>query len=257
MKRPKVDEGTSTITEQVSEETTHEAALRYQDIVLAARDRIETGYMDLAEALFEIKVRELYRSFGSPTFQDYCRDNLDVEPGRAFGLTKVWDGVKSLGLPRDRLEKMGWTKALVLVSNMNNLSEDDKEFLLSGAVEMSRAELTAFVARRSEPGTREQNLVLKFPAGSDHTKTILSAIGVAKDMLKTEDISVAMSLIASEWLVNSGDIPERLPISTYLRVLGRHCGGEFIFRAGDAQGEDDEFEDDTHTEEISEDVLEG
>jgi len=212
--------------ESTADASTHELALLYQDQAKAAMGDIDKGYLDLAEALFEIKHKELYRSLGIPTFQDYCKDALDLEYGKAHALTRIWDSIKSLGLPRHKLEEIGWTKARLLCQH---LTDENSEELLDNAATMTRSQLQDFIAikTKGEGYSRTDSLILKFPADSPNTKIILEAIEIGKRNFETEDLHVALAAILTDWMSTNGMSPEKVPVETFLRLCSRVYGGKF------------------------------
>lgn len=204
----------------------YELAVKFQDQAKNAQRDLDKGYLDLAEALFEIKHKELYREFGIPTFQNYIEGVLDMEYGKCHALTKIWDSIKSLGLPREELERMGWTKARIACSAMD---ESNAEEILEAAKTMSRKDLQSYVSRRGGGNyDKADALILKFPADSANTRIIVEALDIGKRNFETEDPHTALAAILTEWMATNGLSPEKVPVDTFLRLLNRVYGGKFI-----------------------------
>src|SRR5512137_2660916 len=131
-----------TVTEQTTapvEKTVEVLSEEYRAKALDAKKMIETNYLYLAEAIFKIKHEEWYRDYGgAQTFVDYVKHELDMDVNKAFQLTKIWDAIISLNLPKDRLLEMGWTKAAIVAQHAK---EDTADELIAQAERMSTTEL--------------------------------------------------------------------------------------------------------------------
>ena len=188
-------------------------------------EAINKGYIGLAHALFEIKYKEYYRDWGIATFRIYVEKELDLNFQKADRLTKIWDAIKSLNLPIEELEVIGFTKATIMVQHV---TEDNKNELIALAKNLSVIEFTKAAAdstysQKTSPATTRA-YVIKLGGGSAGVQVIQDGVELAKRIFETDDDGVALSSIINEWVTDKAGVLEKVTLETHLELLKRNYG---------------------------------
>jgi uncharacterized protein with NAD-binding domain and iron-sulfur cluster len=184
--------------------TEDQTATTMREQAKLAKSNIDKDYLLLAEALFEIKHKEYYRKWGIDTFATYCDQELDIKNAKAVNLTRIWDAIKSLALPREELIKIGYTKALMIVSKIES-GEGSSTELIELAKGKSVQQLQEILSNRKYTNRVDKvgaaDIVIKYAAESGHNGLISQAITYAKKYFNTEDASEAFGLLVNEWMM--------------------------------------------------------
>lgn len=223
-------------TTRLSRKKETQTAVANQEIrerAMQAAQNIETSYMDLAEALFDIKNSEFYREWGIATFSDYASAELGIGDSKANALVKIWDKMKSLGLSRDRLTAIGWSKARAMIRVVDLCDPED---LFENAEKMSFLEFEAHVRNiqgLSPAPPKSGNLVFRIPAGTAEANNIAEAVEAAKKVFGIENDALALAAACQQWFLEYGNEALVLPLEQVLPILNRTYGGKFHHEAGD------------------------
>jgi len=180
-----------------------EAALVREKARIAFKN-IDTGYLELAEALFIIKHKDYYRRWGIESFYTYCEIELGLKTTKAAGLVAIWDAIKSLGLPKEELGKIGFYKASMLARAANS-GINGRELLdialKSNSVTLEEAIRERKTRHRVESGLANvTDLHIKYSAESGHRMLVEQGINAAKKAFETEDASEALALLIHDWM---------------------------------------------------------
>lgn len=214
------------------EKTETELKMEARQRAVDAYRGVEKNYLVLAETLFTIKHKQWYRDYPYSTFVDYVEQDVGMSHVKAWTLTKIWDAIQSLNLPKDRLMEIGWSKAAILAQHA---TADNYEELLDFAEKASVQQFAdRFPKTGSGPGGGSAGLVLKFVPGTASYDLLSQAVTAAKPLLDaTETTETIVAYVCSEWISYSGTIPEAIPVERMIPFLERTYGGKFIYQRGD------------------------
>lgn len=185
--------------------TEDQTATTMREQAKLAKKSIDQDYLLLAEALFEIKHKEYYRKWGIDTFTTYCQVELDIPNAKAVNLTRIWDAMKSLALPKEELIAIGYTKALVILRDIEGSGGNSSE-LIELAKQNSVQDLQTILKTRRYTNRVDKvgaaDIVIKYAAESGHNALIAQAITFAKKHFGTEDASEAFALMTNDWMIS-------------------------------------------------------
>ncbi len=217
-------------TETVAVLTEDQTATIMRDQAKLAKSGIDRDYLLLAEALFEIKHKEYYRKWGIDTFATYCDHELEIQSAKATMLTRIWDAMKALALPREELIKIGYTKASLLIKDIEG--GGDVRELIDLAKKNSTKELQTILRDRHYTHRVDtvgaSDIIIKYEAASGHNQLVSQALGYAKKHFETENPSEALALILNDWMINQETSTDNIPLETHLAFLRRRFKVDII-----------------------------
>jgi len=190
-----------------------------------AKGQIEHNFLVLAECLFMIVRSASYRKWGYKSFKAYVENELDFQPRKATYLVSVWNMVVSYDLPRDRIEKIKWYKAALLLPVLH---DENKELWLERAEQMSTAELERAVkeyqAEMSGFEHASQIVKLMFRLDTADASLVADAVEKSKEINETDNGGVALARICSEWLVMKGASLSAASADYYIDYINKTFG---------------------------------
>ncbi len=194
-----------------------------RDRLMELNKGIDSGYLEFAELLSEACHRDYHEDWGHGSFKEYCEAELDIDFKRkAYYLMKIWDAVKSLGLPKAEITKLGWAKMKDLSAV---LTKENAKELLAEAKKISSRELTERVKIMRKTGSRGNlppapvTTKLSLTLGESEHAIIMEALNEAKKLGNTEDLAVAFEMICQDWLAEKGVKPEVTHLEDHIEYL--------------------------------------
>lgn len=223
--------------------------------------QIESGYMDLSEVMYTVREKEYFREWGHASFKDYADAELSMDGNKANALATIWDKMKSLNLKKEALERIGWTKARLLVRVAD---EENFEELVDAAETMTQTQFRERVVElsggKSSRGRKQQGFTLKFDLGSSEGRIVQEALERAAKLFETKDTAIAFSSMCGQWLAESGQLDKtETSAKDICKVLGRIYNAVFTYeeKDEDLNETDEEETDEDETEDETEDEDEG
>lgn len=203
--------------------------------------QIEQGYLDLARLLSEAFHAEFHADWGHQTFESFCNSELSTHYRKAKYLISIYDKVKFLDLPKDRVEKLGWTKMKEIATVID--AENAKEWL-EKAEKLTSRELedeVSTVKRRRVGGSSTPAMVtMTFKMTDVEANPITEALEEAKKLCEADNDSIALEMICQDWLMDRAEKPATRSLAdqiTYLeKVYGVHIDYK-VFKPGESQEE--------------------
>lgn len=189
--------------------------------ILEAHKAIETNYIALAQLLSEAYHKEFYTEWGFKDFREYCETELDIHYRKAMYLVDIWDKVKSLGLSKAKVAKLGWTKMKDIASVVT--AENQAEWL-EKADKMTSRELTEAVqvsrkADTSQAGPVPTITTMTFRLSEAEANIITEALEEAKKLTETDNAVMALEIICQDWLEQKGISPTRTNLDDRVKFL--------------------------------------
>lgn len=169
---------------------------------------INEHYFDVGCILYHLKEDDIYKTIdGNKYYSDkhtkwkqFCEDHLSVSYRTAQYWLNLYRYFSDMGISRDKLRSIGWSKAKELIDITDDPSTLD--IILTRAEQMTIGELRAFIEdyKVTENATAEvtkfKKFVFNLPAAqSEHAEEIIKAAA-----RHTEgDMNEAFWMIALEW----------------------------------------------------------
>ena len=212
--------------------------------IQSAQGRIEESYIDLARLMSEAYHKEFYAEWGHATFEAYCQDELDIKYRKARYFVDIWDKVKSLDLPHDRVAKLGWTKMRDIASVIDE--KNAKEWL-EKAENMTTREVEEAVKISRKKDTSGSSVpvfvTMTFRMSETEANVITEAMSEAKKLCESSEDVTALEMICQDWLFEKGEHPAARSLAEQIEFLGKVFGVEIEFtvtKQGETQAEKSE-----------------
>lgn len=192
-----------------------------RDRLLEAKGALENGYLEMAQLISEAFHKEFHLNWGFGTFREYCEQELEIGYHKATYFMDIWDKVKTLELPKSKVTKLGWTKMKDIAAVV---TKENAEELLEKASSMSSRELTETVKtmRKSDPN-KDKNVpvtvTFSVKMGESEHRVVLDAIEEAKKLLETDQTTLALETICSDWMEAKGGQPTVTALEDYIAYL--------------------------------------
>ena len=197
-----------------------------REAILVARDRVDSGYMDLSKLLHQAYYKEFYVEWGHEDFRSYCDAELGTDYRKAMYLVDIWDKVRKLNLPLKEVEAIGWSKMKEVAAVIDE--KNAKEWLTK-AKEMSARDLQEAVRLvRKSDGTLGDTVpkitTMSLKMSESEAGIILDAIEEAKKLCENDNPVVALGMICQDWSESQGQAPKRASLEDHIKFLERVYG---------------------------------
>lgn len=194
--------------------------------ILEALGKVEDGYFDVCEKLYEARLHNYHEALGYKEWDNFVADRFGMKPRKADYFIGIQKAIVSCKLKRKDLKGIGWSN---LGAVYKVLEPETYKDWLAKAKKHSHRELTEMVkiARRAQqqasgegPSTPPPVIgTLTVRMGEDKLVFIEQALGMACEILQTEDKGAALAHISTEWLEAKGVKPEALTLDQWITFL--------------------------------------
>jgi len=216
--------------------------------ILDAKNQIQVGYLDYAKLLTEAYHNSYHEKWGFNTFEEYCSKELDTEYRKARYFIDIWDKVKALDLPKEKVNALGWTKMKEVASV---ITEKNAKEWLEKAQKMTSRELAeaAKIVRKKDTTDMDVPSIttLTLRMTEAEANVILEAIDEAKNLCDSTNAVIAMEMICQDWLTAKGVTPQRTSLKDYIDYIEKLYGVKVKVTKGESK---------TDTEKEAEEILE-
>ena len=193
--------------------------------ILDAQEQIETGYLDMARLLTEAYHNDFHEKWKFDSFEDYCNKELDIKYRKARYFIDIWDKVKSLDLPKDKVAALGWTKMKEIATV---ITEKNAKTWMDKAEKMTSRELAeaAKIVRKKDTSEIDVPSIttLTLRMTEAEANVILEAIEEAKNLCDSTNAVIAVEMICQDWLTAKGVTPERTSLKDYITYIEKLYG---------------------------------
>jgi len=224
-------------TRDYSHLPTHEqAAYCCKDKIEDAHKRAHMVYYDMSLGLLEAYENDYAPIWGCANFAEYVEKNLDMKYRQAYYMVDAGKVIRKLSLPREQVERIGWTKMRAITDFINAKPEDASRYL-DMAERMSRTQLQAALEgevnlqreKQAKPAVMRLSLKLE----GDAANVVSEALTIACEDIGREDVGLAFHHIAGEWMMARGATPKSTPLEDWLAFLRKVYNVDLV-RAEDA-----------------------
>ena len=199
--------------------------------ILGIQEQKEKSYVNLALLLYEAYTSKYAVEWGYKDFKTYAECELATRYRKAMNFVEIGEKVSSLELPKSRLEKIGWSKLRILASILN---KDNMEEWLSQAEEITYRELDEIVRKervdRGDLDDRPKTVKLTIKMSEAEAGVIESAIEDAKALTNSENTTVALEMICSDWMEARGTTPGKANLDDHIAYLEKVYGCRLSLR---------------------------
>lgn len=198
-----------------------------RSIIQEEVEKIESGYVGLAQVLLETVEQGYFVRWGFSSFEEYCTEELKIGYRRANYLVQIAQVVKQLGIEWESIQDIGWTKMRAILPAL----KQDKEVgdWIDLANELSVKDLEKLVKDHKlgfdVSGDSTTALVtVKFRVTKEQYEIIADALQAAKDEIELDDDVAAIEEIAYQYFMNSGGDPDRTSLPNMVKYLENKFG---------------------------------
>lgn len=220
---------TNTRTKKVVKQITRSAEVREQ--ILGIQEQKEKGYVNLALLLYEAYTGKYAVEWGYKDFRSYAENELATQYRKALNFVEIGEVVTNLGLPKSRLEKIGWSKLCLLAPI---LTRENMEEWLQQAEEITHRELAEVTRKerveRGDLNDRPKVVKLTIKMSEAEAGVIESAIDDAKKLTNSENTTVALEMICSDWMETRGTTPGKANLDDHITYLEKVYGCKLVLR---------------------------
>lgn len=191
-------------------------------------EMIEESWFEFSILISDIYYDEMYKTWGYEEFADYVVGELNISYKVAILKVTMGKVIKSLGLKKDRIAKMGWTKFKELSLLLNEgMSAKQVDEYIEKAKEMSFRELQDFVkAERLKlegRGEASRKITMVFRLFDEAASVVEEALKESMELIRVGNENAALEYICQEWLIKRTQKPiknimEKLHIKEEVKV---------------------------------------
>lgn len=191
--------------------------------------RIEDGFIKLAQLLHETVENGYFVRWGFSSFEEFATAEIGIGYRKANYLVGIAQMMKTLGIPWEDVEGIGWTKMRTLVPILKQ--EGGIGDWLDLARELSVKDLEKLVKDAKiglEVGSTGGDAVvtLKFRVTKEQSDIIMDALAYAKKATEQEDDVMALEQMAFEYIMASSADPEKLILEDFIALVENKFGVE-------------------------------
>lgn len=214
--------------ETVEPMATVDRAEQVRRLILDTKRVIGGSYIDMALLAHEVDSEKYYVRWGYVELKDYAEQELDMKYRKLRYFVEIGAKAKELGLSKERLEAIGWSKVSLIAGI---LDADNMDEWLDRAEKMSTRKLAEEVKIRkvNDPeAVVPQLTILKLKLPEIIANVVMEAINTAKKLTNTDDMAAALEMICSDWLEVQNTTPERVTLQDKIDYINRVYGVNLI-----------------------------
>lgn len=207
-------------------------AARAQDIrdeIQEDCEKIESGYVGLAQKLHETVEQGYFVRWGFSSFEEYCKEELKIGYRRANYLVQIAQVVEQLSINWGDIQDIGWTKIRAILPAL----KQDKEVgdWVELARELSVKDLEKLVKDNKigldVDGDSGLALVtVKFRVTKEQYEIVADALQAAKDQIELDDDVAALEEMAYQYFMSAGGDPDRAEFDSVKKWVEKKYGVE-------------------------------
>lgn len=172
-------------------------------------DGTEFSTFQLGGVFSQVNHKKYFAEYGFNGFKGWVETTYGIQYRKAMYLVQIYDAVRDHDINWDQIKHLGWTKLKTLLNpNSNLITAENLPEWVKKAENMTVLQLESAV--KSSKGTsageqaseQDMNATTKitFAAHADQKETIRSALEKAKELSGTSSDTVALEMIATEFL---------------------------------------------------------
>jgi len=177
-------------------------------------EQIEQTWVEVSVLLADVYENEKFKDWGYEKFEDYTTTELNLEYRSAMYRVQLGKAIQELGLDKNRLKKIGWTKIKELLPLLKSeTNEKTLNDLLKKAEKESYRSIRDFVKQVKEEIVAAENVEkvkkvkVTFQFLQDQFDIVNRAIDRAMELANTDNKALALEYICGEWLeMDDGDV---------------------------------------------------
>ena len=194
--------------------------------IIELRETIEQSWFEISLLLKDIYENNLFEEWGYNSFEDYVKSELDLEYRNAMYRVKIGQTISELEISKEQIAELGWTKFKeiipILMDEKLGLTKSKINKIIKAVEPMSVRETKELVSRIKEEQKNGKTAdvkeiskanKVKFSFNDEQLQVVKEAISVAKEMIDTDNDSLALEYICAEWLAQQmGEDKEEIDI---------------------------------------------
>jgi hypothetical protein len=190
------------------------------------RETIEQSWFEISILLKDIYENNMFEEWGYSSFEDYVKSELDLEYRNAMYRVKIGQTISELEISKEQIAGLGWTKFKeiipILMDEKLGLTKSKINKIIKAVEPMSFRETKELVSKIKEEQKNgktadvkeiSKSNKVKFSFNDEQLQVVKEAISVAKEMIDTDNDSLALEYICAEWLAQQmGEDEEEIDI---------------------------------------------
>lgn len=208
---------------------------------------ISKNYVTLAENVYRISDKEVFRARGHDNLVEFFQDGLGISKSHGYYLRDIGKMMEIYSVDHDQALRIGWTKLKELTKI---ITPKNKKDLLERAEKLPVDELQAYVKKikksgaGGKPGKPEEYTRMSFKLKDSEWKIIQAAMETAKAEFEGEEFQdnagFILAHICSEWHSDPAHYDSG-PLEDRVKLLEERYGVKIEYN--DAEDEDPEDPD--------------
>lgn len=193
-------------------------------------EKIESGYVLLAQKLHETVMQAYWVKWGFSSFEEYCTEELQIGYRRASYLVQIAETVASLRIAWDDVQGIGWTKMRTILPALKD-GVDVGEWL-SLCEELSVKDLEKLVKDHKmgveikPSGDGDAMVTLKFRVTREQYDIISDAIEAAKKVIELDNDVLALEQLCYDYFMSTDGDTDNLTMETMIGFIEKKFGVE-------------------------------
>lgn len=185
--------------------TNNEVVFKVHKGILDSSADLERNRWDIAAGLREIIELKGWRALGYLTFIDYISEEMPFEIRYAQLLVHIYEKLDALGVEKDDIAGIGWTKLGVIEKS---LTANNLDYWLDQACELSVRELQEKVKGEGGGGTRPETppVTRRFTLTPEQSERIEETINTCKHTTGVSNDSDALYVVCTVFLEKGGNL---------------------------------------------------
>jgi hypothetical protein len=208
------------------------AAYECREKIQKSLQNIESDFCDLAEALHSADQNRYFAEWGHNSFEEFAEKELEMGYRKARYLVEIHDTILKVGLSRDQVIRVGWTKMREL---SGPLKEDPKgaKKLLAEAEKKTVKELMDSIRIRKGVKARSEVLRISVKFDASAGKIITDAVNLANGEIGEENLPKALAHICGEYLMLKGGGAQVSTLEDWIAYINKSFGVILVVSEGE------------------------
>jgi hypothetical protein len=223
--------GSKTVLKNAPQTVDIQRSGRIRGAILNCKGQIEKGYVEIVALLYETYINEYFLDWGFKDFTDYALQELEIRYQKAMFFVTIGEMLAKNELSIDRLNGISWCKVKEIATVLN---EENKDRWLKLAEHSSCREVMDLVRkekiRLGQLENKPRVTKLRLKMSEAEASVIMAGIDAAKRLTNSENETVALEMIISDWLEVKGAIPEKTALQDHIEYLQRVYGKYLVVK---------------------------
>jgi len=190
-------------------------------------EKIESGYVGLAQKLHETVEQGYFVRWGFSSFEEYCKEELKIGYRRANYLVQIAQVVQQLRIEWEDIQHIGWTKIRAVLPAMKQDGEVGDWIELARELSVKDLEKLVKDHKIGMDVDGDSGLALvtvKFRVTKEQYDIIGDALQAAKEEIELDDDVAALEEMCYQYFMSAGTDPDRVGFESVKKWVEKKYG---------------------------------